>query len=240
MSVILNNVTIAYDRHPAVHHVSGTFSTGSMTAIAGPNGAGKSTLLKSIAGLIKPSEGTINVNKGDIAYLPQASELNRDFPLTVLQVVLLGLWEETTGKGSITEIHRQKALAALMAVDMQGFEERKLSTLSAGQFQRILFARVILQDAWLILLDEPFTSIDMATTEKLMSIIHRWHEENRTIICVLHDFAQIREHFPDCLLMSRENIGWGKSSDTLNPDNLFKARLFREAWNNQAKVCRQA
>lgn len=240
-SVLLNDVTIAYDRHPAVHHVNGAFLSGSMTAIAGPNGAGKSTLLKAIAGLINPTDGSIsleNVTKGNIAYLPQASELNRDFPLTVLQMVVLGLWGEIGGKGAITKAHLKNAIEALRAVEMQGFEKRKLSTLSAGQFQRILFARVLLQNASLVLLDEPFTAIDMATTEKLLGVVHRWHSEKRTIICVLHDFEQIREHFPDCMLMSRECVGWGNSKETLNPENLFKARMFREAWKDNAEVCR--
>lgn len=239
-SVILDDVTVAYDRHPAVHHVSGVFLSGSMTAIAGPNGAGKSTLLKAIAGLIKPSEGSINlenVSRDNIAYLPQASEFNRDFPLTVLQMVVLGLWAEI-GKGAITKAHRKKAIEALQRVEMHGFEERKLSTLSAGQFQRVLFARLLLQNAPLVLLDEPFTAIDIATTEKLLDVVHHWHNEKRTIICVLHDFEQIKEHFPDCMLMSRECVGWGKSTETLNPESLFKARIFREAWSENAEICK--
>lgn len=242
-SVTLQDLTLTYDRHPAVHHISGTFAHGSMTAIAGPNGAGKSTLLKAIAGLLAPSKGSItleNVGKGNIAYLPQASELNRDFPLTVLQMVAMGFWLETRGRKTITREHRHKALEAIASVGMSGFENRKIAKLSVGQFQRVMFARVLLQESPLVLLDEPFTAIDTATTEKLLNLVHNWHNEKRTIICVLHDFEQIREHFPDCMLMSRECVSWGKSKDTLNPNNLFKARMFREAWNEHAEVCKHA
>jgi zinc/manganese transport system ATP-binding protein len=237
--VTLKNLSITYNQHTAVHHVSGTFIAGSMTALAGPNGAGKSTLLKAIAGFIHPTNGSItteNVAKGDIAYLPQAPEINRRFPLTVLQMVVLGLWNQITGKGAITQLHRRKALDALALVGLQGFEEAKISTLSAGQFQRALFARVFLQEAPLILLDEPFTSMDIATTEKLLEVIQRWHLEKRTIICVLHSIEQIRLHFPHCMLMSRECVGWGKSNETLNPENLFKARMFSGHLDQQAKV----
>lgn len=241
-AVTLENVTVSYARHPAVHHVSGTFARGSLTAIAGPNGAGKSTLLKAIAGVLRPDEGHITIEgaAGHIAYLPQASDLQRDFPLTLLHLVATGYWHRTGGMGAITPAMRQGAAQALADVGLAGFGGRTLMSLSAGQFQRALFARLLVQDAPLILLDEPFTAVDAATTQHLLELVARWHGEGRTVICVLHDFDQIRKHFPECLLLARECVAWGSSGDALSPARLAEARFFHEIPHEEAEACRQA
>lgn len=238
--ITLNNLTVAYNKHPAIHHINACFDEGSLTAIAGPNGSGKSTLLKALMGIIKPTEGSItlgDIKKDEIAYLPQVSKLNKDFPLTVLQLVLLGFWGEFGGKKSITKAHKKQALEAIKAVGMEGFEQRSLASLSSGQFQRILFARVLLQDPKLVLLDEPFSAIDVATTEKLLVIVKQWHKQKRTVICVLHDVEQIKKHFPNCMLISRQCIDYGKSDQTLTTENLQKAINFKEYWNENASFC---
>jgi zinc/manganese transport system ATP-binding protein len=240
VSVTLKNLTLSYNRHPAVHHVSGHFPSGSLTAIAGPNGAGKSTLLKAIAGLTRPDEGQVSIDKSPgerIAYLPQAADLQRDFPLSLLHMVCTGFWHITGGHGSITPAMKTTAQEAIANVGLRGLETRALSSLSAGQFQRALFARLLVQDASLILLDEPFNAIDESTTRHLMEIIARWHAESRTVICVLHDFEQIRQHFPDCLLLARESIAWGASATVLTPENLLNARFFRPDWNVPSTLC---
>ncbi len=242
-AVTLDNVTISYNRHPAVHHVSGTFEAGSLTAVAGPNGAGKSTLLKGIAGILSPDEGHISIKgatRKRIAYLPQAAELQRDFPMTVLHMIVTGYWQKTGGTGAITAAMREQASEALAAVGLRGFEKRPLSGLSAGQFQRALFARLLLQDAALMLLDEPFAAIDADTTAQLMDIILRWHQENRTVICVLHDFEQIKKYFPQCLLLARECIAWDSSAKALQPEHLLGARFFHDNWNAAPNLCERA
>lgn len=229
-AVALENVTFSYDRHPAVHEVCGAFAKGSLTAIAGPNGAGKSTLLKGIAGLIKPEEGKIiteGFSPSEVAYLPQAVDLQRDFPMTVEQMTATGLWHKSGAFGGITRQQRENVASAIKAVGLEGLRSRTLDTLSAGQFQRALFARLIVQDAKLILLDEPFNAVDTDTTAALLGIIQGWHKEGRTVICVLHDFAQIRQHFPDCMLIARSCIAWGKSYDALHPEKLLQASFFR-------------
>lgn len=238
--VTLDNVTISYDRHPAVHHVSGHFAGGSLTAIAGPNGAGKSTLLKAIAGIVTPDEGRIAVERRTLAYMPQASELQRDFPISALHMVATGGWRKAGGFGAITGAMKEQAAEALAAAGLRGCEKRELSGLSTGQFQRALFARLLMQDAPLILLDEPFTAIDADTTAQLIEIVLRWHKENRTVICVLHDFEQIRQYFPECLLMARECIAWGESTKVLQPEYLLNTRLFRDSWNINPALCERA
>lgn len=230
-AVKLSNLTIAYNRQPAVHHISGELAHGSLTAITGANGAGKSTLLKAIAGVLPIFEGSVEfsgIGREEIAYMPQAAEMQRDFPINIMQMVCSGFWRETGGFGRVSGEQKQKAKQALEEVGLAGFEKRNLDTISSGQFQRALFARLIVQDAKLILLDEPFTAIDAATTEALLKIIKKWHEQGRTVVCILHDFAQIKENFVDCLLMAREVVAWGNPQEILSPEYLFKAKIYKK------------
>ncbi|KQT50669.1 ABC transporter [Aureimonas sp. Leaf454] len=232
-AVRLDDLTVAYRRHPAVHHVSGAFAPGSLTAVVGPNGAGKSTLLKAIMGLLPVAEGRIHldgIRRRDIAYLPQASELDRSFPVTVADLVSLGAWREAGPFGRIGGRALARIEEAIESVGLGGFENRTIGTLSGGQLQRALFARVLVQDARLLLLDEPFTAIDTRTMMDLLAVMRRWHGEGRTIIVVLHDMDLVREHVPQTLLIARELVGWGRTADILSPERLRAARSLSEAW----------
>ncbi len=215
-AVILENVNVRFGRSIALRDISGVFLEGSLTAIAGPNGAGKSTLLKAITGTLKPQSGEIFVAKGlSVAYLPQASTLNRDFPLSVLQAVCTGFWGRIGNAKGISHEMRQEASQALAETGLDGFESRQLSDLSGGQFQRLLFARLILQDARLILLDEPFAAIDAETTSRLIQMILHWHQQGRTVICVLHDLLMIQKYFPDSFVMAGRCLGHGHTHKML-------------------------
>lgn len=238
----LDNLTVSYDRHPAVHHLSGTFEPGSLTAIAGPNGAGKSTLLKAIMGELHPAEGRVEhrLQRTDFGYLPQAAEINRRFPISVLDTVLLGGWRSAGAFGRIAKQDAACARDALATVGLEGFEKRHIGSLSAGQFQRVLFARLLLQDARIILLDEPFTAIDARTTRDLLDIVVRWHGDGRTVIAVLHDFEQVRAHFPETLLLARRLIGWGPTQQVMSSANLLQARAMAERWDEDAEACEPA
>ncbi|MBL8700437.1 MAG: metal ABC transporter ATP-binding protein [Alphaproteobacteria bacterium] len=236
----LEDLTLAYDRRPAVHHLSGAFDTGSMTAVVGPNGAGKSTLLKALAGSLRPAEGRLELGglaARDIAYLPQQSAIDRSFPIGVLDTVLLGDWARSGLFGGVDAAVRARATAAIAAVGLAGFERRLIGTLSAGQFQRVLFARLLLQDAKVVLLDEPFAAIDQSTTADLLAVVRRWHDERRTIVAVLHDFEQVRAHFPQTLYLAREAIGWGPTGSVITPANQLRARAMAEAWLPSAEAC---
>ena len=127
--------------------------------------------------------------------------------------------------------------SAISTVGLNGFEQRPIGTLSGGQMQRMLFARLLLQDARMIVLDEPFSAIDAKTSADLMQLIQRWHQERRTVIAATHDIDLVREHFPQTLLLAREPVAWGATRATLTPDNLIKARQMCEAFDDSAEAC---
>ncbi|MBV1775991.1 metal ABC transporter ATP-binding protein [Burkholderiaceae bacterium DAT-1] len=236
----IDNVTLAYRRHPVVHHLSGAFPAGESTAIVGPNGAGKSTLLKAIAGLIQPDHGHIRFGAckaRELAWLPQLADIDRSFPISVRDSVLLGNWRRSSWFGRISRQTRQRAEHALEEVGLGGFGDRLIQELSAGQFQRVQFARILLDDAPLILLDEPFTALDHRTSVDLLRLIKRFSEEGRTVIAVLHDFQQVRDHFAHTLLLAREAIAWGPTAEVMTDHNLARANAMAENWRDGAGVC---
>lgn len=236
MSLRLSNLTVAYDGRPAVHHLSGEFTAGSMTAVVGPNGAGKSTLLRTIAGLLTPLEGEVQ-GATRVALLPQASALDRGFPIAALDVVMFGLWGASGALRAVTTAGREAARAALEAVGLRGFAGRTVGSLSAGQFQRLLFARLLVQDAPVLLLDEPFTALDERTAADMLALLRRWHGEGRTIIAVLHDLELVLREFPRTLLLARDCVAWGETELALAPANRLRARRMAEHWADDATVC---
>jgi len=234
------DVTLGYDRHPAVHHLSGEIASGALLAVVGPNGAGKSTLFRGLAGILKPLSGTIAMQGlavRDIAYLPQIAEIDRSFPISVFDFVGTGLWRVTGMFGGIGKGLRQRIAQALGSVGLTGFENRGIGTLSGGQMQRMLFARVLLQDAPLIVLDEPFNAIDARTTDDLLALCRSWHGEGRTVIAALHDMDLVRANFPETLLLAREPVAWGATPEVLSSENLAEARRMCEAFDDSAAAC---
>src|SRR5262245_24612837 len=237
-SLTFRNLTLGYYSHPAVHHLNGSVERGSLTAVVGPNGSGKSTLMKGIVGVLEPMSGEVRRGAGArIAYLPQQSEIDRSFPARVVDLVSLGLWPKRGLLGRFTTEDRKTVSTALMAVGMEGFGNRPIDTLSGGQLQRVLFARVLVQDAGLILLDEPFNAVDAKTVGDLIGLIKRWHMEQRTVMVVVHDLDLVREHFPETLLLARKPVAWGNTREALKPENLLSARRFNEAWSDDAPWC---
>ncbi|MDQ4136035.1 MAG: metal ABC transporter ATP-binding protein [Pseudomonadota bacterium] len=240
-AIRFDDVTLGYGRRPAVHHLAGAIPAGSLTAVVGPNGAGKSTLLKGIVGTLAPLSGSIaRLGARRLAYLPQAAEIDRSFPLSVYDLVAMGLWSRAGLFGGIGRRDRHRIEEALAAVGLAGFERRSIGTLSGGQMQRALFARLLLQDADLILLDEPFTAIDAKTSADLLALVRRWHDEARTVVAVLHDLDVVKRTFPQTLLIAREPVAWGDTETVLSPDNLLRARRMVEAHDPHAEPCARA
>lgn len=235
-----NNLTIGYERHPAVHHLNGVIEEGALLAVVGPNGAGKSTLFKGIVGSIKPLAGAValgGVSRREIAYMPQVAEIDRSFPITVYDMIAMGLWRRAGAFGSVGGKLHEKIEEAIASVGLTGFESRAIGGLSGGQFQRMLFARLLLQDARIVVLDEPFNAVDSKTVEELLGLIHRWHSEKRTILAALHDIGLVRENFPQTLLLAREPVAWGETGAVLTAANLRKARQMCEAFDEEAQEC---
>lgn len=229
--VVCTGLTLGYGSgRPAVEGVSLTLAPGSLTAVAGPNGAGKSTLLKALTGQIVPEAGQIDLGglgRRALGYLPQQTEIDRSFPIRVAEMAAMGLWQRL---GPFRAIGRRQGAAVLQALETVGIADladRPIAALSGGQMQRLLFARLLLQDARLILLDEPFAAIDEATAAELIRVIHGWHDEGRTVLAVLHDLDAIRSHFPDCLLIAGRVVAAGPTHRVLTPGNLSLARLAR-------------
>jgi zinc/manganese transport system ATP-binding protein len=234
------DVTLGYDRHPAVHHLDGEIAPGALMAVVGPNGAGKSTLFRGIVGILKPLAGSIGLGSldvRDIAYLPQTVDIDRSFPISVFDFVGTGLWRSTGLFGGMGKGARDRIAQALAAVGLNGFENRVIGTLSGGQMQRMLFARVLLQDARVIVLDEPFNAIDAKTSADLLALVRRWHSEKRTVLAALHDMDLVRANFPDTLLLARTPVAWGATAEVLTAENLLEARRMCEAFDDSAAAC---
>lgn len=236
----LRDVTLGYDRHPAVHHLTGDVAEGALVAVVGPNGAGKSTLFRGLVGILKPLSGAIDrggLDPRDIAYLPQSAEIDRSFPISVFDFVGAGLWRRIGLFGGFGRQESERIADALALVGLNGFENRTIGTLSGGQTQRMLFARVLLQDARVIVLDEPFNAIDAKTCADLLALVRRWHDEKRTVLAALHDMETVRANFPETLLLAREPVAWGATAEILTADNLLAARGMCEAFDDTAAPC---
>ncbi len=239
-TIELCDVTLGYDRHPAVHHLSGRIAPGARLAVIGPNGAGKSTLLKGLIGALKPLSGRIisaDLSHRRLAYVPQKDGIDLSYPVSVFDLVAMGLWRSKGLFGGFGRRDEAAVSAALSRVGLSGFERRAVGTLSGGQLQRALFARVTLQDAPVILLDEPFSAIDAGTIDDLMSVVNGWTAEGRTVVAVLHDLQVVRAHFPQSLLLSRRPVAWGPTALVLTEENLAHARGLVEAFDDSAPTC---
>jgi zinc/manganese transport system ATP-binding protein len=214
--VVLRNVTVRYGRRPALDAVSGEFAAGSLTAVVGANGAGKSTLLAAIAGTVRLSSGSVARSaKQRLAYLPQRAALDGDFPLTVAELITLGGWREIGAFLAAAPALRAKANAAAATVGLTQHLSRRIGELSIGELQRALFARLMLQDAQVVLLDEPLAAVDAKTASVLLDLVEQWHREGRTVIAVLHDLDLVRARFPSTVVLAQHCVAWGATDFAL-------------------------
>lgn len=220
--ISIHNLSVTYGNFVALENISGAFEPGSLTAVVGPNGGGKSTFIKALQKLV-PFKGSIRhhcFHVCDTAYLPQKSDLDSFFPLSVYEVVAMGLWRKIGAFQKLTPTDNKTIHHALEKVGLKHKEKAPISCLSGGQFQRMLFARIIVQDSSLIILDEPFNSIDHTTYLHLMQLIKEWHALGKTIIVVLHNIDLVKEFFPTCLLLSKHAIAWGNTQHVLTEQNI--------------------
>lgn len=232
----VHHLTLCYRDRTAVHALSGRFETGSHTAVVGPNGAGKSTLLAALAGIKSADQGHVH-SHGKLAFLAQLSTLDKQFPLMVRELALAGAWSRRGAWRGLSKQDRLQADAALERVGLSDFSNAPISNLSGGQLQRARFARLIVEDADVLLLDEPFANVDSTTVDKLLEVQDDWHRQGKTQITVLHDISQVRAHYPQTLLLAQSAIAWGNTADVLTNELLAEANRRAQHWRNDAAWC---
>lgn len=231
-AIEIRDLVVSYDGAPVLRGVSGRFPAGVLSAVVGPNGSGKTTLLKAIAGQLRIESGEIRFagpGRAEFAYLPQRPEFDRSFPISVFDVVAMGLWPRLGALGRVTAAMRDEVARAIESVGLAAWHDRRIGALSGGQLQRALFARLIVQNAPVILLDEPFANVDAHTTEALMALMRIWRDEGRVVLAVLHDLDLAHREFGWTMLLAHESVACGPTPEVLTHDNLHRARHLCDA-----------
>ena len=223
----VKNLTVAYDDTPVFTDVAVNFNAGKITGIIGPNGAGKSTLIKAMLGLIKAQSGTVLSDGHDlkqlqkqIAYVEQRKDLDLSFPISVFEVVMTGTYGKLGLFRQPGKAARDASRAALEQVDLAEFADRQIGQLSGGQLQRVFVARAIVQEAQVIILDEPFVGIDLQSETAIMAILKQWRDEGKTIIVVHHDLNKVSHYFDDLVILNHGIIDYGPVDDVYTADNI--------------------
>ncbi|CBI76757.1 ABC transporter, ATP-binding protein [Bartonella clarridgeiae 73] len=219
MRLQFDNVTLGYINRIVIKKFSAKLTTGSLIAITGDNGSGKSTFLKTIAGLIKPISGKITKStRSRIAYLGQYCDIDRTFPIDVETLLKMGLWS-FCGLWKSQRSYQYKIQNALEIVGLTALAHHPLGTLSSGQLQRALFARIIVQDSDIILLDEPFNGIDLKTQNDLLTLITQWRQQGRTILIALHEPFIVQKYFPQTIHINKQHVFYGETTQLLSTNN---------------------
>ena len=246
-AISVDSLFVNYDRTAVLWDVSFAVPSGVLMGVIGPNGAGKSTLLKAALQLVKPLSGKIDFFgqpleqvRSKIAYVPQRESVDWDFPITVLEVVLMGRYGMLGPFTRLRKSDKQAARAALDLVGMSEFEHRQIGELSGGQQQRLFLARAIVQNPDLFLLDEPFAGIDLATEKTIIELLKKLRSSGKTIIVVHHDLPTVPDYFDWTLLLNTRLIACGPTATVFHKENLQLtfgkgAVLFEEAANLSAK-----
>ncbi|MEM8878802.1 MAG: ABC transporter ATP-binding protein [Pseudomonadota bacterium] len=228
----IRNLSLGYPDLTLFRNLSIDIEAGTTLAVLGANGSGKSTLIKMLLGLMQPLSGNLSWPKGqpdEIGYLAQMAEFDRRFPLRVRDLVAMGAWRGLGLRSRLDRAGRDRVALALEEAGISDLADRALHTLSGGQLQRALFARVILQDAPLILLDEPFAAVDQSTEVHLLSIIQRWRDEGRAVVLVVHDLSSVLDHCSHALLLGANTATHGEVADVLTPERLIAQGYLSES-----------
>ena len=236
MLLSLSGLELGYSESSVVNGLSLDLARGDTLAVVGHNGSGKSTLIKTLLGTLPPLAGGVDWPGGrpkTIAYLGQRTEFDSRFPIRVFDLAAMGAWPDLGFFGRVDENCRARVWRALERTGTAHIADMPLHKLSAGQLQRTLFARTMVQDAPLILLDEPFTAVDQTTEAQLLALIDEWAGEGRTVILVLHDLSAVLQHCNAALLLGGGRALAGAPRDVLTPGNLVRFGYFSEhqaAW----------
>lgn len=223
-------LTVSYGGDPVVFSVDMTVQAGAMTAIIGPNGAGKSTLLKACLGIVKPLAGRVTAwgapvasQRARIAYVPQRASVDWDFPVRVIDVILMGMQRDLGLLRRVRDTHRARAMACLDRVGMGDFAERQIGQLSGGQQQRVFLARALAQGADLYLLDEPFAGVDAATEAAIITVLQDLRDTGATVVAVHHDLSTVQSYFDNVFVINRRRISEGPVARAFTQEALQEA-----------------
>lgn len=228
-AITVNELSVDYDGVTAIEDVNFMVNAEKLTAIVGPNGAGKSTLIKALLGLIPTRTGTISCfgtspkqYRKYISYVPQRAQIDWEFPANVFDVVAMGLYGELGLLRRFSSAHKVRVHSALTDVDMADFAARQISQLSGGQQQRVFLARSIVQDAELILLDEPFGGIDAKSEAVIVDILRHQKQSGKSIVAVHHDLSTVKDYFDEVILLNKTVTAFGPVNDVFTKLNVEK------------------
>ncbi len=229
-TVEIKNLTVFYRDALALNDVSLAINEGKITGIIGPNGSGKSTLLKGMLGIIPVKKGEVKFfgnslekYRSKIAYVPQRESIDWDFPITVEEVVAMGRIRPKKWWSRTTMADREIVKETLKKVQLSDFSSRQIGQLSGGQQQRVFLARALAQEAELIVMDEPFVGIDMASQESILSIVQKLRDSGKTVIIVHHDLSVVARYFDEVVLLNKTLIANGPIDEILKSENIEKA-----------------
>ncbi|MBP2549960.1 manganese/iron transport system ATP-binding protein [Neorhizobium galegae] len=229
----VDNVTVSYrNGHTALRQASFTVPKGTITALVGVNGAGKSTLFKAIMGFVPLSAGTVDIlgmsaaqalRKNLVAYVPQAEEVDWNFPVLVEDVVMMGRYGHMNFLRIPSRRDHEMVIEALERVNMTEFRKRQIGELSGGQRKRVFLARALAQEGQVILLDEPFTGVDVGTEEQIIALLKSLRDEGRVMLVSTHNLGSVPDFCDRTVFVKGTVIAYGKTQDTFNEENLEKA-----------------
>lgn len=222
----IKNLTVTYKDTPALDNINVTLTNSKIIGIVGPNGAGKSTLIKAVLNIIS-SKGIIKIDDklskdqlGSVAYVEQKINIDYNFPIKVRECVSLGIYPKIGLFKNLNKHDWQKVDGALKLVGLEEFSNRQISELSGGQFQRVLIARCLVQEAKYIFLDEPFVGIDSVSEEIIMNTLKKLRDNGHTILIVHHDLRKVHAYFDEVLLLNKKLISYGSTKETFTRENL--------------------
>lgn len=225
----IHDISVAYEGKTAVSNVNLSITGGKVIGLIGSNGSGKSTLMKTICGLLKPETGWISINKlppekflTHMAYLPQKEEIDWQFPATAFDIVLMGLYGRKKTFESMNQHDKETAMAMMKKLEIDNFSNRQISELSGGQQQRVFLARALCQNTPILLMDEPFVGVDMATEQIIIQIIREMAADGKLVIIVHHDLSKVPQYFDETILLNRHLIAFGKTADVFTKENISK------------------
>lgn len=230
MSLIsIKNLTVTYNKKPAIKGINLEIDEGNIIGIVGPNGAGKSTLLKAILGLLPADTGEVKILGKDIkdslnkvAYIPQKEQFDWDFPINVSEVVMMGRYPYIKFFSRPGEQDKEIVSRVLEKVEMKKYSQTQIRNLSGGQQQRIFLARALAQESDVYFLDEPFVGVDAKTEVAIFNLIKELKSEGKTIMIVHHDLSKIEDYFDKLILINQILIAFGDTKEVFSPELLQK------------------